>query len=71
MTLEEAKKSLASAGYIVGAVTDVSLLAIELMKADAMQRQADAIEKIGNTWLNCTVGTTFSGKRAFVVQIDK
>jgi hypothetical protein len=47
MTFEEAKKILTDSAFQVG-FEDRSMEVIELMKADAMQRQAVAIEKLSS-----------------------
>ena len=44
--------------------------AIELMKADAMQRQADAVEKIANALVGCTEATSFSGQGRISVGVE-
>ena len=66
MTFEEALNEI---DIIYGGKRNVEY-AIELMKADAMQKQADAIYDLKNLISDCMTKTTFSGAKVFTIRID-
>ena len=72
LTFEEAEEAINKKKYVDSAFGREKLqLAIELMKADAMQRQAEAIERIAGNIDSCIEKISYSGKGCIRIKIEK
>ncbi len=68
--MEVIKLTFEEARDIVG-ISGQTSLAIELMKADAMQKQADAIENINRLLSTLLEKTSYSGHNAIRIKVEK